>query len=478
MIKEVVKDPLVNLALDTIAINKQALVFVNTKRSAEKVSEDIAKAIKKKSPELEELSNKIKNVLGSPTKQCERLAYCAKYGTAFHHSGLHSKQKELVEDAFRKGLIKIIGCTPTLAAGLDLPAYRSIIRDYKRYTSHGMTNIPVLEFLQMAGRAGRPNFDAIGENIVITNSENERDFVVENYLNGSPEDILSKLAVEPVLRTYLLSLISSRIIGDEDSIYDFFNRTFWAYQFEDPHRLSQIIERMLSLLIDWEFLMKTDQGYRATSLGRRVAELYIDPLTAYNFMCGLRRAKDPDSFSFLHLVCFSLEMRPLIRVRQKEYNDIMDKIADRESSFIAVEPSMFDPEYEDWVSSVKTAFMLEDWMEEKHEEWILEQYNSRPGETRIKVSNADWLLYGVHELARIMKLQHFLKEINKVRFRLRYGVKEELLPLIRLSGIGRARARKLFNNGFKDVKTLKNASLEQLSLILGKNVALKVVSQL
>lgn len=466
------RDPVVNIALDTIEREKQALVFVNTKRSAEKVAEDIAKKTRMHSESLSLLAQRVRGTLGRPTKQCERLAFCVERGVAFHHAGLHAKQKELVEEAFRDRMIKIIGCTPTLAAGLDLPAFRAIIRDVKRYGPRGMQNIPVLEFLQMAGRAGRPNFDSEGEVVVITGSDSEKEFVVEHYLKGSPEDIYSKLAVEPVLRTYLLSLISARIIGSRESILNFFNRTFWAFQFRDPDRLESIIDKMLGLLIEWEFLQETDTGFRATVIGRRVAELYLDPLTAFNFMNGLRRVpKTVKPFALLHLVCFSLEMRPHLRVKQKEFNDYLEKVAVFEPYLLAAEPSMFEPEFEDWLNAAKTAFMLQAWLEEKDEEWILEEFDSRPGETRVKMSTADWLLYACYELARMMELMDVAKEVVRVRIRLRYGVREELLPLVRLEGVGRVRARKLFRSNIKDVGGLKRASLEQLARLLGKKTA-------
>ncbi|MBW3019034.1 hypothetical protein KY329_02525 [Candidatus Woesearchaeota archaeon] len=478
-IPEKFKDPVVNIALDTIEKKKQALIFVNTKRSAEKVAEEIAKKYKKPTPALIELSDKILRALSRPTKQCERLAFCVRNGIAFHHAGLHPKQKDLVENAFRSGSIKIIGCTPTLAAGLDLPAFRAIIRDVKRYTPQGYTPIPVLEFLQMAGRAGRPNYDSYGEAIVICNTEAEKEFVIDKYIHGVPEDIYSKLAVEPVLRTYLLSLVSSRLIGSTASVFDFFNRTFWAFQYKDEFKIKALIEKALNLLIKWEFLTTTENGYRATSLGRRVAELYLDPLTAHNFINGLKRAGSVSlaDFSWLQLVCFSLEMRPLIRVRQKEFNEFLEKAAVFDASYLTLEPSMFEPEYHDWLDSVKTALMLQDWIDEKDEEWILETYDSRPGETRTKLDNANWLLYGCNELAKILGMKDLLSKITKVRLRLRYGVKEELLPLVRFENIGRARARKLFREGIKDVRDIKNAPIEKLKRLLGEKVALSLKQQ-
>jgi len=478
-IAEKTSDPVINLALDTVEIKKQALVFVNAKRSAEKVAEDISKKSPLKSPELNKLSESILKVISKPTRQCERLAACVKHGIAFHHAGLHSKQKELVEDAFRSGIVKIICCTPTLAAGVDLPAFRSIIRDVKRFGMHGMAHIPVLEFLQMAGRAGRPKYDSFGETIVITQTETDKEYIIEHYLKGIPEDIYSKLAVEPVLRTYLLSLITARIISSKASILDFFSRTFWAYQYKDLGRMSKIIDRTLKLLIEWGFLQEMEEGFRATAIGKRVAELYLDPLTAFNLLNRLERATriKLKPVSFLHAVSNTLEMRPLLRVKQKEYEEIQQKYALLEPYLLEHEPSMFEPEYEDWLDSIKTALMLEDWIDEKDEEWVLEKYDSRPGETRSKIDNADWLLYSCHELARLMQYQDLLKEITKMRLRLKYGVKEELLPLIRLEGIGRVRARKLHRSGIKDLGDIRKAPMEKLSDIIGAAVAKSVKEQ-
>ncbi|RJQ19447.1 hypothetical protein C4580_05220 [Candidatus Woesearchaeota archaeon] len=478
-VPEKTADQVVNLACDTIAKKKQALVFVNSKRSAEKVAEDIGKKTGVEEVRLKELAREIEGVLARPTRQCERLAKCVKGGVAFHHSGLAPKQRELVEDAFRAGAIRIIACTPTLAAGLDMPAFRAVIRDVKRFTQRGMQHIPVLEFLQMAGRAGRPKYDSVGEVIVVAQTQTDQEFVEEHYLRGSPEDILSKLAVEPVLRMYLLSLINSRIIGPRESIVDFFGRSFWAFQYKDLARMQKIIDRVLNVLVEWGFLQEVKEGYRATLMGKRVAELYLDPLTAHGFIDALRKSegKKLRAFTWLHLVANTLEMRPLLRVRQKEFEKVQEKYGLVEPNLLQHEPSMFEPEYEEFFDAVKTAMMLDDWIEEKDEEYMLEEYDCRPGEMRVKIDNADWLLYGVHEIAALLEMQPVLKEITKARLRLRYGVKEELLPLIKLEGVGRVRARKLFRAGIKDLGGIRSASLEKLSGLVGEKVAMKLKEQ-
>lgn len=477
----------INLALDTINKGKQALVFVNTKRSAEKTAEEISKKLKSAANDL---ANEVLHALARPTVQCRRLANCVEKGIAFHHAGLVQKQREIVEDSFREGKIKIICCTPTLALGVDLPAFRAIIRDLKRYGHRGMEYIPVLEYHQMAGRAGRPRYDKFGEAICIASSESMKEEITERFVNGQPEDIYSKLAVEPVLRTYLLSLIAADFVGDRKEIVDFFSKTFWAFQFKDIGRLEEIIDKMLALLDEWEFISMEEEGFtsadridsgiiKATILGKRVAELYIDPLTAYHFIECLRRSanKELKPFSFLQAVSNTLEMRPLLRVRAKEYEIIEEALVKYSSSLLEDEPSMYDMEYKEFINSVKTALFMEDWMEEKSEEELLEKYDVRPGEIRVKLDNGDWLLYSMYELCRILKIQPLLKEIMKTRLRLKNGVKEELLGLLRLKNIGRVRARRLFNNRIKTVEDVKKADLGKLKAILGENVAADVKEQ-
>ena len=136
-----------NVALNTLNSGRQALVFVNTKKSAEKTAEDISKKIKARDGALSALAEDALNSLQRPTKQCERLSKCLEKGIAFHHAGLTQKQKDIIEENFKQGIIRIICCTPTLAYGVNLPAFRAIIKDLRRYTAHGLSWLPVLDYM-------------------------------------------------------------------------------------------------------------------------------------------------------------------------------------------------------------------------------------------------------------------------------------------------------------------------------------------
>ena len=500
-------EPLLNLCLDTVKRKKQALVFCSTKNGAESQAEKIAKKMPSLEPErqnkLDALAEGILGALEQPTKQCKRLALCVKRGSAFHHAGLNSKQRDLIETAFRESTIFFICATPTLAMGMDLPAFRSIIRDVKRFsdkTSWGQNFIPVLEYEQMCGRAGRPGKETFGEAILLANTEDEADELVEKYVHGKPEAIYSKLAVEPVLRTYILSLIATGFITDRTGLRDFFSKTFYAAQYGDMKKLAQLLDKMLAFLEEEEFitvpgmspkraefvdadeLATTGSGrLRATPLGVRVAQLYLDPLTAAFLIKHLRTAtgrKDglPD-FGLLHLLASTLEMRPLLRIKQKELDTIEAALVESEEELLVPEPDTYDYEYEEFLAAIKTTLFLLAWINETGEEALLEKYGVRPGEISAKLERADWLLYACEELSRLLAFQQYLTPLAKMRVRLEYGAKEELLNLLRLKGIGKVRARLLMKNSIRTTGDLKKMEFSSLAHLIGPKVASNLKEQ-
>jgi helicase len=170
-------------------------------------------------------------------------------------------------------------------------------------------------------------------------------------------------------------------------------------------------------------------------------------------------------------------MRPLLHVKTKEMDKINEQFAQFENELLQKEPSIYEPEYDEFLSSVKTALFFMDWINEKDEEFLFEEYDIRPGETRVKIERANWLLYAAEKLAKLMSFTDVIKHIIKLRFRIKYGVKEELIPLLKLKGIGRVRARKLYNAGIRDIGGIKQADLSTLSQLIGKASALSIKKQ-
>jgi len=469
---------------NTKKLDKQTLFFVSSRRNAESLAEKLAVFNKRTlsftgKNQLIKISNEIENVLEVPTRQCKKLSTCIRNGIAFHHAGLLYKQKKLIEDNFKFGIINAIVATPTLAYGVNLPAFRVIVRDVKRYYSgYGSRFIPVLEYKQFCGRCGRPQYDEWGESVLIAKSENEAQTLNDRYILGEPEEIYSKLALEPVLRMHTLSLIASGFVNTKKSLLDFFQKTFYAYQYGDISAIDSKIDKILEMLINFKFLYENEDKILPTRIGKRVSELYIDPLTAHHFIKRLERAMKikPQQFSFLHMIANTLEMRPLLSVGGKEFDEINNTI--EKKRFLQKIPKDWDLEFDEFLKSVKTALMFEGWINEMTEDQILSKFRVTPGELRTRLNNADWLLYSTQELALLLKFKELLSELRKVRVRVKYGVKEELIPLVRLKQVGRMRGRKLYNTGLKTISDLRKIPLESLTRIIGPKIAAIIKKQL
>ncbi len=470
------------ISKDTVKRNKQALVFLSSRRSAEATAEKISEEIKINNEALKKISREIETALPYPTKQCKRLARVVEKGCAFHHAGLVAKQRKLIEDAFRAGTIKIITATPTLSFGVNLPAWRVVIRDVKRYTNFGMQYLPVLEVHQMFGRAGRPKYDTEGEAIVMAKSEKEALDLKERYIDSESEPIYSKLSVEPVLRMHVLALIAGGI-EKKSRLEEFFSETFFAHQYEDMEGVMDKVEKILKQLESYGFIvvlnetpfvskdfvpafaLHSDAKLTATPIGMRVSELYLDPESANKIIQGLK--KFSSDLGYLVLINSCIEMWPLLRVRQKDGDAVEEELI---KSGVAA-PDSWNIDYDDFMMSFKTALMFNDWADECSEDALLDKYDIAPGELYGKITNADWMLHASGELARLLDEKGAATSLNKLRIRIKHGIKEELLDLVRIKNIGRVRARLLWKNNLKTARDVRNASEEKLGKILGKAIA-------
>eukprot|EP00039_Didymoeca_costata_P013519 m.206766 g.206766 ORF g.206766 m.206766 type:complete len:2137 (+) comp15799_c0_seq4:40-6450(+) len=93
-----------------------------------------------------------------------------KDGFATHHAGMSRSDRNMVEKYFSRGVIKVLVCTATLAWGVNLPAHAVVIKGTQLYSPDkgGFVDLGVLDVQQIFGRAGRPQFDTLGEATMIT----------------------------------------------------------------------------------------------------------------------------------------------------------------------------------------------------------------------------------------------------------------------------------------------------------------------
>ncbi len=423
----------------------QALVFVSSRRNAESLAKQLSSTTQKflTEPEkeaCEALAEKTLNALGNPTEQCRALAECLRNGAAFHHAGLVAKQRDSIERGFKElRCIKAIVCTTTLAMGLDYPASWVILRDLKRFNGAFAEFIPALEAAQIVGRAGRPRYDEKGTGVLCC-SPHEKDGVKERYLFGELEDVYSQLSSQPLLRGHCLGLIAAGHCRDYDEIYSFFGKTFFAHQYGDARQLFSLVEEAIQELREHDFV-REKSGLVATPVGKRVSELYIDPLTAASFISFIRKNNSKKPFDYLMELANATESRPLVRAAKNEQRDLWE-----ECYSLLEDPDLHDPELLD---KYKSAKLLNAWVNEATEQQIMESFGLPPGVVHARARNSEWLAYSLQELAYAMNRTRENAAAKRLTRRIKYGVKDELLDLCSIRGIGRVRARRLWRAGVK-----------------------------
>ncbi len=480
--------PIGDITRQVLKKKGQLLTFLNARRSAVRTAQKLSsitapRLTKTEQTQLTQLAETLLQ-LGEVTQVTDTLARLLRAGVAFHHAGLRYSERKLIEEAFRNNLIKVLCATPTLASGVNLPARVVVIRDYRRFDRiEGYQPIPVLEYKQMAGRAGRPKYDTTGTAILISRNEDERNFLLDYYILGTPENIISKLASEAALRSHVLSTIAMRYASDKAGIMDFIGQTFFGHQ-RDPDEVEYMIDLIVKFLKDENLLAQRGTRLSATPFGRRVSQLYIDPKSAVVIRDGLAKAmkqyNNTTDLSFLHLICHTPDMANLY-LRRGEDERFHDYVIEHIDEFLTPvpDPRYHKERYEFFLAEVKTALLVKAWIEELPEDQIVNQFKIGSGDLLRLVDTQKWLIYACRELAPIFKYQTVVPDLEELELRVRYGVRRELTELVDLQGIGRVRARFLFRSGFISKNRIRDAPVSQLAAVpsIGSQIAVSIKQQ-
>ena len=484
----------IGLGLDTVDNGDQCLIFAMTRKNAvawaKEAGRDVVKMLtENERNELEKISKKIlpKNSYDN-TKLTTELAQTVKNGTAFHHAGLDQRCRTIIENEFKNHNIKLLTATPTLAAGVNLPARRVVIPSVMRYTNNGLEKISILEYKQMCGRAGRPQYDDMGESIII--SKGYPDEILEYYVDGEPEPLESKtLDEDSSLRINLLGFIytaSKFNATSYEKITKFFSQTFAAYQLSDDSILEKKISKQLEKIKEYG-MITNDNGFKPTKFGIRVFYLRIDPETAFN-MTGyvedyVRGTKH--TFGILHMITNLPEFYLQYPIPEK-YQEDMDNLIDKNEKLYTQQK--FSSE-----DCFKSLLILYKWIDATSYQNMSEYFDAEPGDIFYIKENAKDLVYTFTEIVKfwrdyakeneqkkiVSEYQNLIDELDLLKLQIIHGVPEKYLELVKIKQIGRVRAQILYKNGYKNRTILKKVSLEKLAAIdkIGMIIAKSIKSQ-
>ena len=384
----------VTLARETVESGGQALVFVRSRAEAQQLAERLTEEnlanVADTGMEAAAVAERIRQA--GTTEQGQRLAEAAAWGVAFHHAGLRSDHRRAVETAFRDRELAVICATPTLAAGVNVPARRVIVRDQRRYDGSEMAWLPTLEVHQMAGRAGRPGLDPYGEAVLVSDPS-EREEAYERYVAGGPEPVESQLRERSALRTHVLAVVASGFADSQASVLELLSETFYAARTPNPD-LGGVVGDVIGELIELELLEpapRPESGLVATPLGTQVSRQYVSPETGGLLIEGLRRVAEMGHVTPLTIFALLAETPDMTetyltnsgRARTLQFARSHADEFHRELS----EPD----DFESWLAAIQTARLLAAYVECGDADAVAEEFDVSPGDLETLLDRAEWL---------------------------------------------------------------------------------------
>ena len=433
-----------NVAMRFVNEGGQVIIFRSSRKRAEETAINFPKIIENPTPK-QEIDDSEKDHLTSTVEELIQK------GVAFHHAGLPNQTRTRVEDMFRKGKIKVISATPTLAAGINLPARAVLIRDITRYSDGYSDYLSNGEIRQMMGRAGRAGYDKKGYAYVYASSDQGFERSME-YLKGETEPVISQMNQESLIRFNILALISSGLAVTQDQIMGFFGRTLMSHQ-KRMNGIPKLTERTIEFLKEYNFISEVRETMKATRFGELVSNLYIDPTAAITIREYLEKPFSENTAIYTAVLASDAGF---IGIGRDDY-PMIDNFLSRNGIEDYTDESM---------QAAKVSMIMIDWINETPIREMEEKFNIGYGDIQSRSSTIEWLLYSMARLSSLYRPE-VQRNLDNLALRVREGVKEEIIMLTTIPGIGRVRARRLYRSGFQTIESVAMADEKKLSSIFG-----------
>uniref|UniRef100_A0A8C1FF28 Helicase POLQ-like n=2 Tax=Cyprinus carpio TaxID=7962 RepID=A0A8C1FF28_CYPCA len=432
-------DPDHIVALATEVIPQQScLIFCATKKNCENLAGMICKYLNKeflkhKKAEKTTLLGELKS--SGNGSLCPVLQKTVPFGLAYHHSGLTSDERKLVEEAYSSGVLCLLTCTSTLAAGINLPARRVILRSPYVATEF----LKRSQYKQMVGRAGRAGIDAMGESILILQDKDIN--MAKKLLSAPMEKCYSNLLHDG--GRGLLSLVLSLIGLKEAQVIsaDVNNQTILRIT-----RIGIIGNICSSIDLSYCDLLYQDlsKGLEGLLLNSFLHLVYL--VTPYDMVNQCK----PDWMiyfrQFTNLSAAEQKMATAVGVPESFVARKAAGQSVRKSVDVVV------------VNRLYLALVLYSLLKETNLWDVSDRFQLTRGFVQTLLSSASAfgssVLHFTEELEEFWAYKALLSELTR---RLTYCVQAELIPLMEVAGVMEHRAKQLYNAGYKTLAHLANA---------------------
>ncbi|XP_077972080.1 helicase POLQ-like [Styela clava] len=522
-------DHLATLVLEVIP-DHSCLIFCATKKNCENVATMICKLLPEslKERKVREKKGILETLYQDSGNEgiCPVLLKTIPYGVAYHHSGLTSDERRLIEGAYTDGVLCVITCTSTLAAGVNLPARRVIIRS--PYV--GRSFLSRAQYKQMVGRAGRAGIDTKGESYLILTKTQDKQRVME-LVTGPVETCISSLMYDggKGFKTLILNLIGLKIMTKLSDVKDFFSRTLISVQLKSlPDRFSYLsttedtsdnatlvenvtknaLQELLNLKLIKLVKLKEDEnspdskdisdyGLEATKLGiatnRGSIDLTISNIVYDDMKLGLQNLVLLNYLHLLYLVTphdACANIKPNWMFYFEEYGKLTPDeqtaatVIGVPENFIAMKAAghrVRNKKFkDDVVSRFYVTLMLYHLFRGKSVWEVSVRFEQPRGFLQSLLSSsaafASCVLHFTKELEEFWPYHALLEKLIQC---LQYCTTAELIPLMEIPGVKIARAKQLFNSGFKSLAQIAKSEANNLVKNiehLSKRQALQIIA--
>ncbi|KAG1702420.1 DNA polymerase theta [Nymphon striatum] len=501
------------LSLETVTQGHGVLIFCPTKNWCEKLAQVIAKEFFEigkpgsyfeslceenamitsllrsnlSGPQLKEVLVSLKNC---PAGLDSVLSRTVPFGVAFHHAGLTFNERDIIEDAFRTGRIKVLIATSTLSSGVNLPARRVIIKSPVFYGSL----IDTLVYKQMVGRAGRKGVDSEGESFILCKEEETN--MVKRLMASELKSVQSCL-VQPSqtlsssMKRAILEVVVAGVTDTPDKVLKYISCTLLASTVDSDTNSTLDITSCIDFLIEMEFVrLDSTDGikYVATQLGKAVLASSLSPDEGLRVFSELQRARR--SFVLendLHIV---YQVTPIYVADQINYDidwykflsiwESLPADCKRVGELVGVEERFIVRGIQGRVNRkvpkqdncrlihlrFYTALALNDLINEIPLMTVCQKYGYNKGALQSLQQSAATFAGMVTVFCNRLSWVNLELLLTNYQSRLDFGIQRELCDLIRISLLNGRQARSLFNAGYETVAGLANASVPLIENVM------------
>ncbi|SPP80381.1 DNA polymerase theta [Drosophila guanche] len=514
-------DHVAQLCIETLLEGCSVIVFCPSRDWCESLAVQLAIAIRGLLQSGTELSGRLRSNLNPeaikdvkqqlseiPTGLDDTMAKAVTYACAFHHAGLTTEERDIVEACFKAGALKVLVATSTLSSGVNLPARRVIIRS----PLFGKSQMSSLTYRQMIGRAGRTGKDTLGESILICTESNQR--VGRELVQAQLQPISSCLGMDDSthLKRALLEVISSGVASTRQEIESFVNCTLlsaekaMAKQSEEQQQQqeqdsdSQFIAEALDFLIDYEFIrhqVDEDVGtanYVATRLGSACLASSMPPGDGLILFAELQKSRrsfvlETDLHAVYlvtpYSVCYQLQDLDWLLYLDmwEKLSPSMKKVGElvgvKEAFLIKAMRGQSKLDYKQMQIHKRfyTALALQELVNETPINVVAHKFKCNRGVLQGLQQISSTFAGIVTAFCTSLQWSNIALIVSQFKDRLFFGIHRDLIDLMRLPDLSQKRARAIYDAGFTSVVELASADALVLEKVLYNSLSFDSAKQ-